>query len=74
MESLLHYKKFNEAHQEVQRRKALPDGEMLIHRIMRSPYGGYIVKSIDPEFYLDAMVDGPRIHPSSLWPKIIKSA
>lgn len=67
---------YDEAMKEVKRRKLSPEGQNMLHRIVNSPYGnGYIVRSIDPEFYCESIIDGPgfNFQPGqlgfSLWPK-----
>lgn len=43
---------------EVARRKKLPDGQFMIHRIVDSPYGGYRITSILADVYADMLAEG----------------
>ena len=68
-----YYEIYEEAVEEVHRRKSSPEGQNMIHRIMDSPYGdGYVVRSVDAELYCESIIDGPGPNPQlglSFWPK-----
>jgi hypothetical protein len=55
-----------EAMNEASRRRADPEGKGFVTRVERSPYGGYRVRSLPAEFYVDQIADGPAILPISL--------
>jgi hypothetical protein len=42
-----------EALAEIRRRRSLPEGAGFIHRYEPSPYGGYRVRTISPDFEMD---------------------
>jgi hypothetical protein len=48
-----------EAMDEIARRRAALQGKELVTRVERSPYGGYRVRSMPAEYYVDLMADGP---------------
>ncbi len=53
------HKTMGEAMDEVARRRADPQGKELMTRIERSPYGGYRVRSMPADFFVDTIADGP---------------
>jgi hypothetical protein len=53
------HKTMREAMDEVARRRADPQGKELVTRIDRSPYGGYRVRSMPADYYVDMLADGP---------------
>jgi hypothetical protein len=48
-----------EALEEVARRRADSQGKELVTRVERSPYGGFRVRSMPAEYYVDLLADGP---------------
>ncbi len=52
---------YEEAAEELRRRKASPGGQAMVHRILDSPYGGYRVRSQDVEWYVEQLVGGPAV-------------
>ena len=48
-----------DALEEVAKRRADPEGKNLITRVEPSGYGGFKVRSIPAEFYIDLLADGP---------------
>ena len=50
-------KTLDEALAEINRRRGLPEGKDMMHRYASSPYGGYVVRSMSPEFLLDFALD-----------------
>jgi hypothetical protein len=54
------HKTMQDAMDEVARRRADPRGMELVTRVERSPYGGgYRVRSMPADFYVDMIADGP---------------
>ena len=53
------HKTMREAMDEVARRRADPQGRELMTRIERSPYGGFRVRSMLADFFVDTIADGP---------------
>jgi hypothetical protein len=53
------HKTKQEAMDEVARRRADPQGKELVTRVERSPYGGYRVRSMPADYYVDMLADGP---------------
>ena len=49
------------AMKEVARRRADPASRDLVTRVEDSPYGGYRVRSMPADFYVDQLADGPGI-------------
>ncbi len=59
----LYFEKFEDAFEEVHRRKSSPEGQIMINRILDSPYGdGYVVQSIDAELYCESVADNPSLN------------
>lgn len=54
-------KTYEEAAEELRRRRALLEGHDVVHRILDSPYGGYCLRSQDAEFYCELLLEGPAI-------------
>lgn len=54
-------KTYEEAAEELRRRKASLEGQDMVHRILDSPYGGYCLRSQDAELYAELIVEGPAI-------------
>ena len=54
-------KTYEEAAEELRRRKALPEGQTMVHRILDSPYGGYCLQSQEAELYVERIAEGPAI-------------
>lgn len=54
-------KTYEEAAEELRRRKASPAGQDMVHRILDSPYGGYRLQSQDAELYFELLAEGPAI-------------
>ena len=54
-------KTYEEAAEELRRRKASLEGQDMVHRILDSPYGGYCLRSQDAEFYFESIIEGPAI-------------
>lgn len=54
-------KTYEEAAEELRRRRALLGGQDMVHRILDSPYGGYCLRSQDAELYCELLVEGPAI-------------
>jgi hypothetical protein len=48
-----------QAMEEVARRRSDPQGKELVTRVERSPYGGYRVRPMPADFYVDLLSDGP---------------
>lgn len=59
------HKTMEEALEEVERRRADPQGHELVTRISRSPYGGFRVRSMPADYYVDILADGPIPTPIS---------
>jgi hypothetical protein len=61
-----------DAMKEASRRRADPKARDLITRVEESPYGGYRVRSMPADFYVDQIADGPGMFSGSrrLWPEI----
>jgi hypothetical protein len=53
------HKTMRQAMDEVARRRADPQGRELITRIERSPYGGFRVRLMPADFFVDTIADGP---------------
>jgi hypothetical protein len=60
------HEKLVDAMNEASRRRAHPDGKGFVTRVERSPYGGYRVRSLPAEFYVDQLADGPAVLPIRL--------
>lgn len=52
---------YEEAAEELRRRKASLEGQAMVHRILDSPYGGYRLRSRDAELYFESVIEGPAI-------------
>jgi hypothetical protein len=48
-----------DAMEEVARRRNDPQGKELVTRIDRSPYGGFRVRSMPADYFIDLLADGP---------------
>jgi hypothetical protein len=62
-----------DAMKEANRRRAEPGARDLVTRVDESPYGGYRVRSMPADFYVDQIADGPGIFTSGLrrhWPEL----
>ena len=53
------HERFAEAMAEAARRRAAPQADELVTRVERSPYGGFRVRSVPADFFVDQLVDGP---------------
>ncbi len=49
------YDSYLEAHRELQRLSKNGDGAGLVHRIVKSPFGGYRIVSLPPSLYVDML-------------------
>ena len=52
------HKDFREAMEESGRRRAEPGSAAYLTRVERSPYGGYRVRSIPADLFVDQLIDG----------------
>jgi hypothetical protein len=52
------HKTMQEAMEEVARRRADPQGKEIVTRIQSSPYGGFRVRSLPADLYVDMLADG----------------
>lgn len=59
----IHMETWEEAMHEVRRRKQDPDGAMFIYKIVESAYEGFDVLVIDPDTYVEYLIDQAMIHP-----------
>ncbi len=62
-----------DAMKEVARRRGDPAARDLVTRVQESPYGGYRVRSMPADFYVDQIADGPGIFGdgrSRRWPEL----
>ena len=53
------HKTIDQAYDELGRRKVSSPG--MFHRIEMSPYGGYLIVSIDADLYADMIADGIKL-------------
>jgi hypothetical protein len=62
-----------DAMKEAARRRADPAARELVTRVDDSPYGGYRVRSVPADFYVDQIADGPGVFGAGLrrpWPEL----
>jgi len=62
-----------DATKEAARRRTGLAARDLVTRIEKSPYGGYRVRSMPADFYVDQIADGPSLFGSGLrcrWPEL----
>jgi len=50
-----------EAMDEIARRRAAPQGKEIVTRIESSPYGGYRVRSVPADLYVDMLAEGEML-------------
>lgn len=50
-----------DAMKEASRRRSDPAGRDLVTKVDESPYGGFRVRSMPADFYVDQIADGPGI-------------
>ena len=53
------HKTMEEALEEIARRRSDPQGKEMVTRVARSPYGGFRVRSVPADYYVDLLADGP---------------
>lgn len=58
--------RLSDAMTEAARRRADPSARDLVTQVGESPYGGYRVRSMPADFYVDQIADGPGIFGGTL--------
>ena len=56
-----------DARVEADRRRADKNGYDLVTKVETSPYGGYRVRSMPADYYVDRIADDPGILPAGGW-------
>jgi hypothetical protein len=60
-----------DAMKEVSRRRSDPASRDLVTRVEESPYGGYRVRSVPADFFVDQIADGPStFFATRRWPEL----